>query len=448
MGLLTLALAGCGRPEHPRSVVLVTIDTLRADHLGFAGYAQPTSPNMDALAAVSTVFDTAVPTCPATAPSVASILTGLHKAAHGVRRNGSALAPAVTTLAERLRAAGWRTLARGTNPVLGTRQGFAQGFDVFLLPAYSNESTAAPAVARDVRVLLDDVGDGPFFLWVHFFDPHGPYVAPKSFEAPFAADAYRRAGETDLPVATSNSGFHVIPRYQALPFLRRPEDYRLRYDAEIRYVDEGVGEVVAALRALGLWDRVVFVLTADHGESLGEHDYYFQHGRLAYDDCLRVPLVIHAPGVPSDGHHVRPSVSLVDVLPTILELVGLPLPDGIAGRSLLPLARGEETADRPAFAQLYYGRHQSAMRLGSMKIIGTTSPDTVEMYDVAKDPGELQDLAPTRTDEAAKLRWQLGAWLVAQRPPSAPSAPDDAASEPAAVDPDLQQKLRTLGYAD
>jgi arylsulfatase A-like enzyme len=461
--VLLAALAACGRDVAPPGVVLVSIDTLRADHLGFHGYPHPTSPFMDALARESTVFENAVPTCPATAPSIASLLTGVHRNAHGARRNGAVLRDDATTLAERLHAAGYRTLARGSNPVLGPRQGFAQGFDVFSLPDYSRESAGSAAVARDATALLHDVGDRPFFLWVHFIDPHGPYVAPERYRSLFPATDYRREGDVELPVSTANYGLHVIPAYTALPGIRDPAEYRARYDAEIRYVDDGVRTVVEALRAHGLWDHVVFVLTADHGESLGEHDYWFQHGFFTYDDCLHVPLLIHGPAVPG-GRRVRASVSLVDVVPTILELVRLPPAPDVAGRSLVPLVHGDETADRAAFAQTYYGSQQYAMRVGPTKIIVTPARtgtqrepaptpgellapphERVELYDLAADPGELHDLSRQRPDETKKLKWQVSTWLVAQQPRGAPTV---EANEPPDVDPELQQNLRALGYVN
>jgi arylsulfatase A-like enzyme len=446
-----LAVVPPARRTPPRHVVLVTVDTLRADRLGLYGHDQPTSPWIDALARESVVFENALATCPATAPSVASLLTGLHRAAHGVIRNSERpLARDVRTLAEILKAHGWRTAACVANPVLDAQFGFARGFDDFSVPPASTPGgvRGATVVAEAAR-LLDAAGDAPLFLWLHLMDPHGPYLPPEPYGALFAAEDYRWPGETDLPVARSNYVLRMIPRYQAVGTSRAAADYRARYDGEIRYTDDNVRAIVSLLRARGLWDDTLFVLTADHGESLGEHGYYFQHGWFAYDDALRVPLLLRTPGLLPAGRRVAATVSLVDVTPTVLDLLGVPAAEPIEGRSLLPLVGGPDR-DRAAFAQTYYGHGLVALRRGRFKYIATQLPDRdgrepavrEELYDLTTDPGETRNLAPSRVALVRELGGKVRAWLARQGEQGRPPA------EVAPVDPRTEGQLRALGYVD
>jgi arylsulfatase A-like enzyme len=255
----------------------------------------------------------------------------------------------------------------------------------------------------------------------------------------------------------------VLPRYQAVGEERSPATYRARYDAEVRYTDDNVKAVVGALQARGLWDRVIFVLTADHGESLGEHAYYFQHGVFAYEDSMRVPLVIHAPERVPAGRRVDQTVSLIDVVPTVLELAALPAAPEIEGQSLMPLVRGEERENRTVFAQTYYGTGLTMLRVGGLKYVLTpaagpgarrvrgippalVTPPTerVELYDLAIDPGETEDESQNRPRLTASLRKELDAWLEEQRArEQTVGTPGD---EP--TDQGLEERLRALGYAD
>ena len=479
--LMAVAVAaGCtgADPPRPRNVVLITVDTLRADHLGLYGYDRQTSPHIDALAVESTVFESAVPTCPATAPSVASLLTGVHRATHDVFRNGSTLFTAAQTLAEILKARGYRTAARIANPVLDARFGFARGFDDFALPAALEQQGpgsfgGTPLVAEAER-LLDAQADAPSFLWLHFMDPHGPYFPPEPYRALFRPEDYARAGEPDLPIADGNYGLLAIPKYQAVEGRRSPADYRARYDAEIRYTDDHVAAVIGMLRARGLWDRSLFVLTADHGESLGEHQYYFQHGWFAYDDCLRVPLLMRAPGFLPAGRRVGRSVSLIDVVPTILDVLALPVPVEVEGRTLLPLVRGAEQ-DRPALAQTYYGGEgRIALRRGRLKYVFTPPEDTSrpfhsaedppgspeareELYDLGVDPGETQDMSRKRVEVVQEMRHQVEEWLGGQQDRSRRQQARekgidfDRPDEPRRGhlrDQGIEQQLRALGYVN
>ena len=450
--------------------MLITIDTLRADRLGAYGWPRGTSPSIDALARDSTLFETAVPTCPATAPSLASLLTGTHRATHRVFGNGWVLPGEVTTLAELLQARGYRTIARLANPAVDAKMGFAQGFDDFAIPATLESSgpgmlEGGPLVA-DVEQIVAGLGAQPFFLWVHFMDPHGPYFPPQEMRDRFAPADYRWPGDPDaLPIGATNYGLGIIPRYQVVNDETSPASYRARYDAEVRYVDDHVGAVVRALQARGLWDSTLFLLTADHGESLGEHGYYFAHGWYLSDDELRVPLLVHGPGIPQ-GRRVRATVSLVDVAPTVLDLLGLEHPAAMEGESLRPLLDADG-ADRDAFAQTFYGEGLVALRAGAMKYVFKPARATAAragydppfdqgpmewLFDLSSDPGEATSVLDARRDVAAAMRGRLQAWLRAQEERGRGHAAEQPRQGDAPLrvlgDPQLERQLRALGYVE
>jgi arylsulfatase len=470
-GLALLVVAGCDRAPAPArpDLVLVTIDTLRADRLGLYGSGAATSPFLDSLAGEAVVFENAVATCPATAPAVASILTGLHRASHGVARNGSVMPGDVETLAEILHDAGYRTAGLVANPSLDGALGFGQGFETFGmppdLPRDGPDRFAGPALVGAARALLDAPGDEPVFLWLHFMDPHGAYFAPEAVRARFDPGDYARPGDRELRLADANHGLGLVPRYQrvtgqSLGAVVAPRLLRARYDAEIAYADEHVAAVAALLQRLGRWQDLVLVVGADHGESLGEHDLWFQHGWFAYEDSLRVPLLVRAPGRLPGGRRVAATVSAIDLAPTLLELLGVAAPASMEGRSLLPVIRGEE-GDRPAFAQTYYGNRQTSVRLGATKYVYTPAPPppdrddrkrdgwlahwptaaSEELYDLAADPGELRNLAAHDAATSRAMRGRVEAWLEAQsaRQRGASRVPGDL---------DLEEMLRSLGYAE
>jgi len=450
------------------AVVLITIDTLRADRLGAYGHRAPTTPVLDALAAESVLFEHAAATCPATAPSVAAILTGHHRAVHGVERNTSRLRADVSTLAEILRRAGHRTVAVVANPVLN-RRGFEQGFERFDLAATDPRRRALGAdigVAKLAGRALRTLRDERFFLWVHFMSPHGPYRPPPDQAKRFRPAHYWRFGDRQLPFLAGNYGLGGIPFYQRLFGSRAPARYRARYDAEVRYADILIGLLLRRLQRLGRWDHTLLVVTADHGESLGEHDAWFQHGWYAYDATVRIPLLVRAPGRLTPAR-VSSSVSLLDVTPTILDLLDLPPRPHCEGQSLLPVIEGP-ASDRPAFTQTYYANRLTALTLGSWKYIragaatalprGTTAraivprppPAPEQLYDLAADPQETTNLAAQRPAVSALLAERTGAWLRrqarrAQRRPPAPRPRGEATGVEAQR---FRERLRALGYAD
>jgi len=345
-GLALLVAAGCSVEEPaptPRALLLVSVDTLRADRLGVYGSTHGLSPRIDALARGSLVFDAAYAPTPFTFPSIAGLLTGRYPDELGIRSNRSAVPADVPTLAGALRDAGWRTGAVVSNFVLRNKTGLARHFDLYDDTMLQAEVVRAwpERIARDTtdaairaQAKLAESGE-PWFLWVHYQDPHGPYTPPEGFRERFL-EAERREtdGTRQLDGHPDKFGEGVIPAYQLLDDQREVAWYRAGYDGEIAYLDTELGRLLDTLDGQGVLADAVVVFASDHGEALGEHDYWFAHGHQLTDELVRVPLVLrvpgHAPGRRSDV------VSLVDLTPTLTRLLlQSTSPPGGPGRNLL-----------------------------------------------------------------------------------------------------------------
>jgi len=414
--LSVLLLAGCTAPEERTSVVLVTLDTVRADRLGCYGWDGAGTPSLDALAARGVRFEEAYSTAPLTLPAHASILTGTYPLYHGVRDNGSfRLDPRLTTLAEILLDAGYRTGAFvGAYPVQSPF-GLDQGFELYDEELWSEpnrlyfryeERPAEEVVAAAIDWLGELPGSEPFFAWVHLFDPHIMYQPPEPFASRYADDPYQ---------------------------------------GEIAYVDHALGELFDRLRRQGRLDNTVIFVLGDHGEALGDHGED-THALFIYDSTMRVPLLVAGPGVRS-GAVVAQTVSIVDVAPTVTDLLGLPAPDEAQGRSLAPLWRGEERESRPAYLEtlwpkLQYGWSElRGVALDGWKYV--EAPDAGqtpgELYRVAEDSGEQDNRAASSPEQRAALRERM----ESMRAELVAAEPFDAARD--VTDEDLE-RLRALGY--
>jgi arylsulfatase A-like enzyme len=445
--LACVLLGGCadgdrvplrGANGGPANVLLVTVDTLRADHLGAYGYALPTSPAMDALAAEGVRFTEAYTPVPTTAPALASMLTGVYLDEHGVRENSAELPERLATLGEAFAAAGYDTAGFFGNGAI--RYGFGQGLRVWEPFAPTFFFTDAAGVTRAIAWL--ESARSPWFLWIHFMDPHGPYSSSPSARS--ASFRYPRdpALDVELPAGRANSVHRMIPQYQVLGPLRRVGDYVRRYDGEIAGTDEQIRRLRDALEARGTLDDTLIVLTADHGESLGEDGYYFQHGIVLNDASLRVPLVLRHPALPP-GTRVEAPASLLDVMPTVLSLVGLPAPASGHGRDLTPVVFGAPAEPRTLVAYTVSGATQVAVRRDGWKLVGRVRRD-----DEAPPPRRLLRAAAGREEDvdpsahaavAAELERELGVHANRGNP--------FALAKPS-VDPEDRRRLRALGYLD
>ncbi len=340
LALVTGLLACAPAPEaDPPDVLLITVDTLRADYVHAYGFAEENTPTMDALAARGVLFENAIAAATLTAPAHASIMTSRYVREHSIgSRNGDTRLEGLPTLAQRFAEAGYATGAFVSNVVLRRRIGLDRGFHVYddELPSsernrdFHFERQAGATAGRALEWLMTRPGSQPVFLWLHLQDPHGPYTPPGEWSGTIAPVPLAMKGE--LGVLPGNSGRAGIPAYQALGEARDPALYAARYAEEIRYADHWAGRVIEALEARSAKRGAVILLTADHGESLGEGGWFFQHGQSTAPELARVPFIVVAPGL-APGR-VRGPVSHVDVAPTLLALARLPELPGASGYAL------------------------------------------------------------------------------------------------------------------
>lgn len=458
---LVLPLAFAGRllaastaPKQP-DIIFILIDTLRADHLGCYGYPQPTSPTIDDIASRSIVFTSAIAPAPWTVPSIASIFTSVYPSDHRVlyhTASGKALAgPQATnalsnqfdTLAEQLKAAGYFTAAFIANPWIDRRFGYAQGFDEFEVIRKGGGYRTGDVVNQHVlEWLRTHPVRQPLFLYVHYMDVHGPYDAPAEFRKVFVEPLRARAERGELTTLHA-SGRAVSPRstadvdHKLAGFL---EYWVARYDACIRFVDSNVSELRNGLHNLGRWDSAVVVITADHGQELGEHGGS-AHGFTLFDDQLAVPLIIRRPG-DHKSDPINATVSLLDLTPTLCDLAGADVPERAIGRSLISMLN-DAAKRRPAYAFSEGVRDdptQASVQLGRRKLIANSETGEMTFYDLALDPTEQSPIHVPPDDSYAQLSAAMRRWLHRARASDANDAPT------VTIDPDLERTLKSLGY--
>jgi arylsulfatase A-like enzyme len=386
-------LAGWRASGHP-PVILISIDTLRADRLGVHGNPRGLTPNLDRIGREGTVFEFATSTAPWTLPSHVSMLTSQLPFDHGVRRAGSSIPHRLSLLSERFRDAGYRTAAFTGGGYVSWGYGFGQGFEVF----EDHDERALGGPAAVVRSALDWVQrnrDSPFFLFVHTYEPHHPY-AHDEFADPSAAGR--------LSVGYNSHDRNAIK--DLTPAERR---YAVGlYDSDVAHTDRVIGGMLEALRDQGVLDRAIVVVTSDHGEDCWDHDAEDipRHGHTLYEELLHVPLLVRVPGIAPAGWRIGTPVSLLDIGPTLLELAGLPEAEEYAGRSLArSCLEGAEPEGLPIISEsTRYGPDRFALRDGDLKVVFTPFPDRVneeaqldvvalEVFDLRVDPDERVNIA-------------------------------------------------------
>jgi arylsulfatase A-like enzyme/Tfp pilus assembly protein PilF len=401
--------------ERP-NVVLVSLDTTRADRMGFLGSTRGLTPQLDALARQGVVFERAFAQAPLTTVSHATILSGTYPQFHRVNDFGVPLPASVPWLPDLLRSQGYRTAAFVGALVLDPRGGLAPGFDrgfdtydAGFRIKRGREDRYATMERRGGEVVSRALGwlahppPKPFFLWVHLYDAHDPYEAPAPFRSRFA---------------------------------------KAPYDGEIAYVDAQVGRLIAGLQAAQVLDNTAVAVVADHGESLGEHGES-THGVFLYDPTIHVPLLIKRPGGKDGGRRMTSRVSAVDLAPTLLELAGVAVPSSMQGQSLLPLLSSPAPADRPAYAETDYPRRAfgwSSLAAWRVDRFLYVKAPRRELYDVAADPISARNLA----GERVSLADRVGRDLEEFRRRTTAGGSGGAAAP--AADPQLAEKLASLGY--
>jgi arylsulfatase len=444
---LLLGLVSCSA-QPPRLLLLISVDTLRADRVGAYGSGRDLTPNIDALARESGLFSAAYAPTSHTLPSVSALLTGLYPQQVGIRNNESTLPDSAPTLAKAFRAKGWRTEAVVSNWVLRKDAGLAAGFEHYddRMPQLEASRPLPERIAADTTdAALDALdrctrdGAEKCFLWVHYQDPHGPYTPPAGRRARHL-EREREApdGRRHLALLPGPFGLGGIPSYQYLDGQHEVAFYRAGYDAEIAYLDEEIGRLLAALPERGLDSSSVVVFTADHGEALGEDDYWFAHGELLSEALVRVPLLIRAPGVPPGER--SDVASLVDLYPTLLALFFGATPDPRApGRHLLA-PDAAESASTPYLAALGASKvPRFGIVDGEFKYVVTLEDENWRGRLLQRENEDV-DLTAPAPHIAAALRQKLEAMLARY-----PASEEDTARDPSDIE---RARLRALGYIE
>ncbi len=445
MLLLGALLLACGTKPQPYNVILITLDTTRADYLSCYGSPNAANtPYFDGIAAQGTLFERAIAQASVTPVSHASILTGLYQYQHGVRvlyaSSGYRLDPAVPRITTVLRDKGWRTGAFLSAFPVSEQFGFDTGFEVFdngiqaatdTVLQESGDGRFRWNVARNQRrsdvttdraiAWIDEIGKDPFFTWIHYWDPHDMSLKP--------------------PAEVVSE---LVPRGTV------GDEYRRKmYAAEVQYVDSQFGRLVEHLKATGKWDRTIVIVTSDHGEGLGDHDWW--NHRILYQEQIRVPLLVRIPGE-TGGKRVSSIVRTIDAVPTLYDWLDVAPEGHIEGRTLLPLMRGEPDEPRIAYADqlnMYDTNANMVARRPNDDLLYCAvddnwkliyrprHPDLSELYHIAEDPGELQNLYHKNHPEALRLRAYLdesGGYV------------DGPFGE--SMDEETKKRLEALGYVD
>lgn len=460
-GALTLAaalLCACSSEPPRPSVLLISIDTLRADHLSSYGYGRETSPRIDDLADQGVLFEQHISSSSWTLPAHTALFTGVSDSVHGCTEViGRSLAPAFTTLAERFQQAGYPTGGFYAGPYLHAAFGLGQGFDVYRYCATntgeldqessddwamdkdvmvaSHTGITNPSVYEQARSWMEERRDEPFFCFVHLWDVHFDFIPPEPYDTLF---------DPDYEGSFTGEGFFFNEDIRAGRLDQRDKEHLVAlYDGEIRWTDTFVGKLLDDLEEWGLDEDTIVVVTADHGTEFWEHGN-FAHRTTLYDEQIHIPLVMRYPRALPEGLRVEGQSRIIDIAPTLLQLADLPdLPDPM-GSSLLPLVAGEEQEERLAFSELYsVGRNLQTIRSAELKHELDLDRRVNRFFDLRADPRERQPLLRLDAEAAGRAQEryvrvmeELGE-AVARRP----AGPDEAAVPEA-----VSSALEALGY--
>ena len=444
----------CRPPEQaseatsPPNVLLITIDTIRADHCSTYGYERLTTPTLSRVAEAGVLFRNAYAPMATTGPSHASLMTSLYPRTHGCVKNGLVLDQWVRTLSEVLKGTGYQTVAVVSSFPLAAKFGFDQGFDLYddSFEGHGGEPetrnwegmVVERHFDRDARVTTDKASDWlrvqrksgePFFLWVHYFDPHSPYSPAESHRQLF------------LPMTGDDPAPGSLEHTVAL------------YDAEIRETDDALGRLLQVVDEEGLTDSTVLVIAGDHGEGLMQHGH-MEHGVHLYEEAVRVPLVISWPGNHPAGIETQEPVQLLDIMPTLLEITGIVGKTSVQqGQSLVGVMTDRQRADpnRPVFFErrryktrrvgnLFITGSKLGIRSGSWKYIEADVEGTRELFDLKSDPLELTNVVERHPGVAARLSQEINLWL--EKTPTTFSSSDNLVSEEEA------KMLEAMGYVE
>lgn len=453
------------------NIVLITPDTLRGDHLSCYGYDKISTRFVDSLAEEGVLFENAISTSPWTLPSFASLFTSLYPTVHGAGREVSfavhtGIREGVVRLAEVLKEVGYHTRALSQSWFLGEDFGFRHGFDYYnnmwrgledirareiskrkkaflwsylVDPGKKISKSIAQATTDEIIDWLEVNDQYPFFLWVHYLDPHFPYKRVKNYNL----DTNYKGKLTDDLVG--NMDFFQL-RTGAYRLNQDDKKYfEVLYDEEILYIDESIGRILDKLKQINQTDNTLFVFTSDHGEEFWEHGR-FGHGIGMHQEVINVPLIMKLPGILPSGARINQHVSLVDVMPTILDILGVKHKIKLEGESLLPLINGDQTSDRAVFNELpKFFENRKSITKNNYKLIYFPSSKNAELFDLEKDPHEMKNIYHENQEIGLSLKQEILAWI---KDSEEKALRMDKIEKSAQIKPDdeAKERLRSLGY--
>lgn len=439
------------------NVLLITIDALRADHLGCYGYTRNTSPNIDRLAKEGARFTQAISQSTLTVPSLPSLMTSLYPSQLGNPTIFQMVSISAPTLAEILKENNYHTGAIIAH--LLKHIDIKKGFDsaVFVSPldsAYTSDKVTKKAIGW-----IAQNRDKRFFLWLHYMDPHEPFTPAHPYEEIFLSEKFKKNGKEFLTKkyywVSPPQNLHLRPlppAFESVPFglpitiqtgrgnLNKEdrEYYIAQYDGEIRFTDEQIGLLLDELKKLGLKTKTLIIVSADHGENLAEYNNYFAHGISLNDNQLKVPLIITYHKFPRNKI-IKRQVQLIDIMPTILDILGVRKDITIEGKSLLPfIFAKEDTTGRYAFSELL--GVVASIRAEDWKLVFSLDKNRYELYNLKSDPDERNNLAESKSEKLESLKKELSDWVERMR------QGDSRSPSGRELKDGIKAKLRSLGY--
>jgi len=413
------------------NVILITIDALRPDHLSCYGYKRDTSPNIDKLAKEGVLFTQAISQAPWTAASLESLFTSTYPSTHKVESWGVVLDKRIFTLAEIMRKKNYYTLAAsGGGRFYKEFPSFKRGFSFFIDVVETNE------IVQQTLEWLEKLQNKKFFIWIHFLDyTHAPYLPPPPYNKLFISHETNR----QVPIGKGFGIKGFIPDFVAINNITDIDYYISQYDGEIAYIDEQVGKILDKLRNLSLDKNTLIIISADHGESIDEHDFYFQHGYYLFDQLLKVPLIIKGPTIP-EGKIINQQVQMIDITPSILSLLKINVNTTMEGTSLLPIIFGRVNNKIYAFSEICDGEglDLKSIRTEEWKLIHNLNTNKYELYNLKNNPEETINLVEIQKEQFESLKTELEEWMDRPKPNIIPLT--------SSLEAETKKRLKSLGY--
>jgi len=419
------------------NIILITVDALRSDHLSCYGYKRNTSPNIDRIGQEGILFTQAISASSHTPPSIGTILTSNFPYVHSLVLWGDSIRKDITTIAELLKSEGFLTIFIGGNQNFSKGlHGINRGFDIFF-----EEESKVNLITNKALELINKSKNRPFFLWIHYMDAHSPYLPIPPYDRLFINDEFYDTKKS-LPIVENFSdcyGYNGIPVFIATKKngIDNPDYYVSQYDGAIRTIDTYIGMLINRLKMLKIYNRTLIIISADHGEMLGEHGYFFHHGCFLYEELIRIPLIINFPNLTHKIINTQINAHL-DIAPTILDILKIRKAKTMIGSSLLPLILGKNRYPHK-YVFVDEGVTKKCVRTDEWKLIYTNRSDKeeYELYNLKGDPQELNNLVSAEKEKFGFLKQKLDDYKQV--------GPQNKKSK-ASLDEATQERLRSLGY--